>query len=58
MMNLQEQHWEKLFGHLTTEANPWHGIWTVYSPDREIIKSSQGIRILQANEDKTVITHT
>ncbi len=58
MMNLQEKHWEKLFGNLTTEANPWHGIWTVYSPDQEIIRSSQGIRILQANEDKTAITHT
>ncbi len=56
-MNLQEQHWDKLFGYLTNEANPWYGIWTVYSPEGEVIKSSQGIRILQANADKTVITH-
>ena len=58
MTNLQEQHWEKLFGNLTTEASPWYGIWTVYSPEKEVIKSSKGIRILQANEDKTTITHT
>ncbi len=57
-MNLQEKHWKKLFSHLTTEANPWYGVWTVYSPVGEVLKSSQGIRILQANEDKTVITHT
>lgn len=57
-MNLQEQHWEKLFGHLTTEGSPWYGIWKVYSPEKNLIKSSKGIRILQANEDKTVIIHT
>ncbi len=30
-MNLQEQHWDKLFGYLTNEANPWG------SPGRELI---------------------
>ena len=58
MMNLQEQHWEKLFSHLTTEDSPWYGVWNVYSPEGEIVKTSKGIRILQANEDQTVITHT
>ncbi len=57
-MNLQEQHWEKLFSHLTTEGSPWYGVWNVYSPEEKLIKSSKGIRILQANDDKTVITHT
>lgn len=57
-MNLQEQHWTNLFGNLTTESSPWYGTWTVYSPEKEVIKSSQGMRILHANEDKTVITHT
>ncbi|MEH2064917.1 MAG: DUF3598 family protein [Nostoc sp.] len=58
MTNLQEQHWEKLFAFLTTEGQSMYGIWTVYSPAKEIIKSSQGIRNLRPNADKTVITHT
>lgn len=58
MTNRQEKHWQKLFGHLAPEGNSWYGIWTVYSPTREVIKSSKGIRILQANSDKTIITHT
>jgi hypothetical protein len=53
-----EQHWEKMFGHVDTEGSPRYGFWTVYSPEKEVIKSSQGIRILHANPDKTVITHT
>ncbi|BAY07948.1 hypothetical protein NIES2098_10730 [Calothrix sp. NIES-2098] len=35
-----------------------YGTWTVYSPTKEVIKSSQGIRNLRANADRTVITHT
>jgi hypothetical protein len=58
MTHLQEQHWKKLFGFLDTEDKPMYGTWTVYSPEKEIIKSSQGIRNLRANADKTVITHT
>jgi Domain of unknown function (DUF3598) len=57
-MYTQEQHWENLFGYLGTESIPWYGIWTVYSPEKEVIKSSQGIRNLRANVDKTIITHT
>ena len=57
-MNPQEQHWTKLFGNLTTEKQPWYGSWVSYSPDKEVIKSLTGIRILQANPDRTVITHT
>ena len=57
-MYIQEQHWEKLFGHLTTEDSPWYGSWTVYSPEKEVMKSSQAIRNLRANVDKTIITHT
>lgn len=58
MMNKQEEHWTKLFGDITTEKNPWHGNWLVYSPTKEVIKSMSGIRILQANQDGTIITHT
>jgi hypothetical protein len=57
-MNLQEQHWQKLFGHVSTDGSPWYGIWIIYSPEKQVLKSSKGIRILQANPDKTVITHT
>ncbi|MBW4492895.1 MAG: DUF3598 family protein [Oscillatoria princeps RMCB-10] len=57
-MNLQEQHWTKLFGRLTPEGTSRYGIWTVSSPEKEIIKQFKGIRNFRANEDKTVITHT
>jgi hypothetical protein len=56
-MNLQEKNWENLFGHITTEGISWHGIWTMYSPDKEIITSFKAVRRFEANEDKTVITH-
>lgn len=57
-MHLQEQHWENLFGNLTIEGSSHYGIWTVYSPEKEVIKTSKGIRNLRANADKTLITHT
>ncbi|NEU77119.1 DUF3598 family protein [Hassallia byssoidea VB512170] len=57
-MNLQDKNWENLFGHITTEGIAWHGIWTAYSPDKEIITSFKAVRRFQANEDQTVITHT
>lgn len=56
-MNLQDKNWENLFGHITTEGISWHGIWTTYSPDKEIITSFKAVRRFQANEDQTVITH-
>ncbi|MDZ7956888.1 MAG: DUF3598 family protein [Aulosira sp. DedQUE10] len=58
MTNLQEQHWQRLFGFVTTEGTSMYGTWTVYSPTKELIKSSRGIRNLRANADKTAITHT
>ncbi|MGI2903105.1 DUF3598 family protein [Tolypothrix sp. VBCCA 56010] len=57
-MNLQDKNWENLFGDITTEGISWHGIWTRYSPDKEIITSFKAVRRFQANEDQTVITHT
>ncbi|MBD0265806.1 MAG: DUF3598 family protein [Tolypothrix sp. Co-bin9] len=56
-MNLQDKNWENLFGHITTEGISWHGIWTMYSPNKEIITSFKAVRRFEANEDKTVITH-
>jgi hypothetical protein len=58
MMNLQDKNWEKLFGYITPEGVSWHGIWTMYSLDKEVITTFKGIRKFQANEEKTVITHT
>lgn len=57
-INLQEQHWTRFFGNVTTEAIPRYGCWTVFSPETTIIRTFQGIRILQANEDLTIVTHT
>lgn len=57
MTNIQEKHWQKLFGFLTTEPTSMYGVWSVYSPEKEVLKSSQGIRTLVANADFTIITH-
>jgi hypothetical protein len=57
-MNTQEQNWKKLFGNHTLEGIAWHGIWTVYSPEKEIIKSFQGVRSFRVNEEQTAIIHT
>ncbi|MBD2776175.1 DUF3598 family protein [Iningainema tapete] len=57
-MNSQDQNWENLFGHITTSGVAWHGIWTVYSPDQEVLNSFKAVRKFQANEEKTLITHT
>jgi Domain of unknown function (DUF3598) len=57
-MNLQDKNWENLFGCITPSGVAWHGIWTKYSPDKNILESFKSIRKLQANEEKTLITHT
>ncbi len=56
-MNI-EQHREQLFGYLPIDSISMHGTWTVYSPEKQVIKSAQGIRNLRPNADKTVINHT
>ena len=58
MMNLQEKNWQNLFGHITTSGVAWHGIWKVYSPEKKVINSFKAIRKFQANQEKTLITHT
>ncbi|MEL7037667.1 MAG: DUF3598 family protein [Cyanobacteria bacterium J06592_8] len=58
MVNLQEQNWINLFGKYETDSPGWFGTWTYFSPEKEVIKTFQGIRCFQANEDKTIITHT
>lgn len=57
-MHLQEQNWQNLFREHTPEGSAWHGIWTIYSPDKKIIKSYQGVRRFRANQERTVIFHT
>ncbi|MDZ7956891.1 MAG: DUF3598 family protein [Aulosira sp. DedQUE10] len=57
-MNVQEQNWSTLFDHHPDESISWHGTWTIYSPEQEVIKSYQGVRSFRANEDKTVIYQT
>lgn len=54
-MNLAAQNWYNLFGELTTDGIAWHGFWTTYSPDGEVIKYYEGERKFWANEDGTLI---
>ena len=58
MLDLQEQNWINLFGKYESDSPGWFGTWTYYSPEKEEVKSFQGVRCFQANSDKTVITHT
>ncbi|MEH2404714.1 MAG: DUF3598 family protein [Nostoc sp.] len=57
-MNSQDKNWENLFGAITTEGSAWHGIWTMYSLDKEVLNSFKSVRKIQANEEKTLITQT
>ncbi|MBR8828582.1 MAG: DUF3598 family protein [Gomphosphaeria aponina SAG 52.96 = DSM 107014] len=57
MMNIQEDHWLRLFGEHTPEGTAWHAKTTVYSPDKQILRAYQFVRTFTANPEKTVITH-
>jgi Domain of unknown function (DUF3598) len=57
-MNAQEQNWSTLFGNHTPEGISWHGTWTTYSPDKEVLNSLQCVRTFCSNEDNTIIYHT
>lgn len=56
MHNL-EKNWNNLFGEYTTDETSWHGQWTVYTPNQEVMKSQQAVRSFRSNLDNTVITH-
>ncbi|MBA3923996.1 MAG: DUF3598 family protein, partial [Nostocaceae cyanobacterium] len=58
-MKAQDQNWENLFTDLISspEGIAWYGTWTTYSPEKEVLKSYQGIREFRATEP-TVINHT
>lgn len=57
-MNNKEQNWMSLFGHIPAERTFWHGTWTRYAPDQEVLTSFQAVRSFVPNQDSTVITHT
>ena len=40
-----------------TDDTAWHGQWTVYFPNQEVMKSQQAVRRFRSNLDNTVITH-
>ncbi len=40
-MNNLDKNWNNLFGEYTADETAWHGQWTVYSPNQEVIKSQQ-----------------
>jgi len=54
-MDMQEQHWKKFCTH---HLGDWHGTRTRYSPQGEVIESSEGFRMIRANPEQTEITHT
>jgi hypothetical protein len=56
-MNDLDKNWNNLFGEYTTDETAWHGRWTVYSPNQEVMKSQQVVRSFRSNLDNTVITH-
>ncbi|MEA5519833.1 DUF3598 family protein [Limnoraphis robusta] len=58
MVDLQEQNWINLFGQYESDSPGWFGTWTTYSPEKEVLKTFQGVRCFRANANKTVVTHT
>lgn len=56
-MNNLDKNWNNLFGEYTADETAWHGQWTVYSPNQEVIKSQQVVRSFRSNSDNTAITH-
>ncbi|NES87087.1 MAG: DUF3598 family protein [Moorea sp. SIO2B7] len=54
-MNFQEQNWQNF---CANHLRDWHGIWTRYTPQGEVIESFQSLRSLRVNQDKTVIYQT
>jgi hypothetical protein len=57
-MNNLNQNWNNLFGEYTTDETAWHGCWTVYSPNQDVLKVQRAVRSFQSNLDNTVVTHT
>ncbi|MBW4495661.1 MAG: DUF3598 family protein [Oscillatoria princeps RMCB-10] len=54
-MDLKEQNWKNF---CDNHLRDWHGIWTRYSPQGEVIESFQSLRSFRSNLEQTEITHT
>ncbi|NEO91802.1 MAG: DUF3598 family protein [Moorea sp. SIO3G5] len=54
-MDLKEQNWKNF---TANHLRDWHGIWTRYSPEGEIIESFQSLRSLRSNPEQTEIYQT
>ncbi len=52
-MDLKEQNWINL---CANHLRDWHGIWTRYSPEGEVIESFQSLRSFRSNQEQTEIT--
>ena len=50
-MNPQEQNWQNF---CANHLRDWHGVWTKYSPQGEVIESFQSLRSLRLNQEQTV----
>lgn len=54
MISLQEQNWNNL---ITNLVHDWHGIWTRYSPQGDVIESFRSLRSFSYNSKDKEISH-
>lgn len=54
-MDIQQELWDNFCRYHA--IGDWHGTWTRYSPDREVIESFQAIRSFRVSEDRSEINH-
>lgn len=54
-MELKAQNWKNF---TANHLYDWHGIWTRYSPQREVTESFRSLRSFQSNPQQTEIAHT
>ena len=54
-MDLKEQNWQNFITH---HLRDWHGIWTRYSPEGEVIESFQSLRSFRTNLEQTELFQT
>lgn len=54
-MELKEQNWQNF---IKNHLRDWHGIWTRYSPEGEIIESFKSLRSFSTNPEQTELFQT
>ncbi len=54
-MDLKEQNWRNF---TVNHLRDWHGIWTRYSPQGEVIESFQSLRSFRSNPEQTELYQT